>query len=72
MELAIEAKKFHAELIKGDNAMKFAFLYLAPDHLKSKIRELVGRDIKKFKARCIDICDASYQEQKNGCPPFQQ
>ena len=64
MELAIEAKKFHAELIKGDNAMKFAFLYLAPDHLKSKIRELVGRDIEKFESRCRDICDASDQRSQ--------
>ena len=64
MELAIEAKKFHAELMKGDNAMKFAFLYLAPDHLKSKIRELVGRDIEKFESRCRDICDASDQRSQ--------
>ena len=64
MELAIEAKKFHAELVKGDNTMKFAFLYLAPDHLKGEIRETVGRDIEKFEARCMDICDASDQRSQ--------
>ena len=72
MELAVEAKKFHAELIKGDNLMKFLYLHLAPDHLQSKIKEIIRQDIEKFKARFMDICDTSYQEQKNGFPPFQQ
>ena len=44
--------------------IKFAFLYLTPDHLKSEIREIVGSDIENFEARCMDICDASDQRSQ--------
>ena len=60
MLAAVEAKTFHAELIKGDNLMKFIYLHLATYHLKSRIKEIIRHDIAKFKARCMEICDTSY------------
>jgi len=72
MALTIEVKKYMSELLKGDNLKKYLYLQLAPESLKCKIKEIIGCDIEKFESRCRDICDASYQDQKNGFPPFQQ
>ena len=71
MALTIEVKKYMSELLKGDNLKKYLYLQLAPESLKCKIKEIIGCDIENFEARCMNICDASYQEQKNGFPPFQ-
>ena len=62
--LELEVMKWETEMRDCATLKKFLYIHLAPDHLKSKMREILSLDIKNFKRRCRDICDADQQRTR--------
>ena len=50
MSLAVEVSKYRVQLMNGNNVAKFIYLHLTLDHLKSKLKEIIGRDIDTFES----------------------
>ena len=62
--LELEVTKWEAEMRDPNTLRKFLYIHLAPDHLKSKMREVLSLDIENYKRRCRDICDVDQQRSR--------
>ena len=62
--LELEVTKWEAEMRDPNTLRKFLYIHLAPDRLKSKMREVLSLDIENYKRRCRDICDVDQQRSR--------
>ena len=43
---------------------KFLYIHLTPEHLKSKMREVLNLDIENYKRRCRNIFDVDHERTR--------